>query len=440
MSGYVGRLRRLLGDSDGLVLTTRPPGYQLLVTRDDVDASRFEDLLTAGRRALDGGDVLKADSLLTETLAIWRGPALADVPPGPVVTAEGERLEELRLSAVELQCEAKMPSGRHDGLVPDLLRLTADHPLRERFWHQRLRALNASGRPAEALEAYEQARKILAEELGADPGPDLQQLYLRILSDGPTPAAWSAAGRARFDLPLVPRQLPARVRGFVGRAQALERLWAFLDEAAGDNAAVVISAIAGTAGAGKTALAMHWAHEAAGRFPDGQLYVNLRGSGTAGRPVLPGDAISGFLSDMGVPPDCVPRDLESRAALYRSLLADRRMLVVADDASDDEQVRSLVPASAGCMMLVTSRRPLLGLVSAFGAFPLTVDVLTDAEARELLAHRLGTERLAAEPEAIAELISLSGHLPGALSVASASVSVTPGCRLAALTATMRPAI
>jgi DNA-binding SARP family transcriptional activator len=194
VSGYVGRLRCLLGDPDGLVLTTRPPGYQLLVSRDDVDASRFEDLLMSGRTALDGGDAHKADGLLGAALAIWRGPALADVPPGPVATAESERLEELRLSAVEMRCEAKLSSGQHDELVPDLLRLTADHPLRERLWHQLLRALNASGRPAEALEAYEHARKVLAEELGADPGPDLQRLYLHILADGPAPAARPAPG------------------------------------------------------------------------------------------------------------------------------------------------------------------------------------------------------------------------------------------------------
>jgi tetratricopeptide (TPR) repeat protein len=230
----------------------------------------------------------------------------------------------------------------------------------------------------------------------------------------------------------VPRQLPAGTRHFTGRVPELRALEALLDEAAGPAGTVVISAIGGMAGVGKTALALCWAHQAASRFPDGQLYVNLGGFGPAGQPVPPGAAIRGFLDALGIAPEQVPADLDAQAALYRSLVSGKRMLVLLDNARDSGQVRPLLPGSPCCLVLVTSRSHLAGLVTAEGAHALALDVLTEAEAHQLLASRLGADRLGAEPEAAAKLIGLCARLPLALAVAAARASARPGFRLSAL--------
>src|SRR6266851_2130136 len=442
-SGYVLRLRRLIDDPDGRVLVTRSGGYQLLAAYRDLDAGQFEDLVTAGRKALVQDDAPQAAGHLAEALALWRGPALADVPPGPLVSAESDRLEELRLTALELRIEADRSCGRDAEVVAELRRLTAEHPLRERLWGELMRALHSSGRPAEALEVYAHAREVIADELGADPGPDLQQLHQRILagdraSAGPLPAAGEGPAEVREPAaavqtqPDVPRQLPAGVRHFVGRMEELQRLSGLLDEASSAGGAVVISAIGGTAGIGKTGLAVHWAHQNAEKFPDGQLYVNLRGFDPSGTPTAAATAMRGFLGALAVPPASVPDDLDAQAALYRSLLADRRMLIVLDNARDAGQVRPLLPGTASCPVLVTSRNQLAGLVAVDGAIPLTLGLLTPDEARELLSHRLGRERVPREEQAAGELTELCARLPLALNIAAARAVLRPGWPLAAL--------
>jgi len=235
----------------------------------------------------------------------------------------------------------------------------------------------------------------------------------------------------------VPRHLPTGVRHFAGREQEIGKLDALAREASGAAGAVVISAIGGTAGVGKTALALHWAHRMADQFPDGQLYVNLRGFDPSGAPVTAGEAIRGFLSALGVAGERVPAELEAQAGLYRSLLAGRRMLIVADNARDEAQVRPLLPATSGCLVLVTSRRRLAGLVAAEGAHAITLDVLNDTEAADLLATRLGAERVAAEPGPAAELIGLCARLPLALAVIAARAAAHPGFPLAVLAAELR---
>ncbi len=264
----------------------------------------------------------------------------------------------------------------------------------------------------------------------------------RRLAGGPAP---SVTGAPEDRLPqagngqVVPRQLPASVLQFAGRQAELNAISGLLDHTGTSKPAVVISAVGGTAGVGKTALAVHWAHQMADHFPDGQLYVNLRGYDPSGKPVPSAEAIRGFLEALGVPAEHIPARLDEQASLYRSLLSGKRVLVVLDNARDAEQVRPLLPGSPGCMVVVTSRTQLTGLVAAEGAYALTLGLLTEAEARELLALRLGAAQLAAEPEAAAELIGLCARLPLALAIAAARASGGLGLGLGALAAELKDA-
>jgi DNA-binding SARP family transcriptional activator/Tfp pilus assembly protein PilF len=430
VSGYVLRLRRLIGDPIGRVLVTESPGYRLAIARAEVDAGRFEELAARGRRALADDHAGLAASLSAEALSLWRGAALADVPRGPLAAAEAARLEELRLETAERRIEAELRGGQGAGLVPELRRLTMAYPLRERFWHQLMRVLRESGRPAEALAAYAQAREVIADQLGADPGPDLRQLHHRLLADSPRAAEAPAPPAAAVAPPTEPRQLPGGVRHFTGRTAELRRLSELLEEAHGG--AVVISAIAGTAGVGKTALAIHWAHQVADWFPDGQLYVNLRGH-DPGQPMPPADALAGFLRALGVPGRDIPPELEERAARYRSLLAGRRMLVLLDNAGEVEQVRPLLPGDPDCMAVVTSRDALAGLVARDGAARLELDLLPPAEAAGLLRTLIG-ERAAADPVATEALAERCCRLPLALRVAAELAAARPAASVPDLVA------
>jgi DNA-binding SARP family transcriptional activator/tetratricopeptide (TPR) repeat protein len=444
VSGYIRRLRQLSGDPDGRVLVTRAPGYQARVTLAHLDAGVFEELLAAGRSALAAQDAQQARTLLTDALTVWRGPAFADVPLGPLSAAAAGRLEELRLTTVELRIEADMSCGHRAELVPELRMLTAEHPLREPLWHQLMRVLQDCARPAEALEAYAHARAVIAHELGADPGPELQKLHQRILAGDPQP---TLRQRAHGPVPLsaagdrsraVPRQLPAAAPCFTGRGGELAALGRLLEQPASAGAgAVPVAVIGGTAGVGKTALALQWAHQMAEHFPGGQLYLNLRGFDPSGIPVTSAEAVRRLLDGLEVPPERIPADLDTQAALYRSLLADRQMIIVLDNASDPAQIRLLLPGAPGCLVLITSRNQLTGLAATGGAHMLTVDLLTEAEAREFLARRVGTQRVADEPDAVTELARLCAQLPLALSITAARAAARPGLPLATLAAELR---
>ena len=267
--------------------------------------------------------------------------------------------------------------------------------------------------------------------------------------DGPGPIArchrplGGATGAGAGRPVPVPAQLPPAVAGFAGRAEELARLDAALAQAererSAGSVAVVISAVSGTAGVGKTALALQWAHQVAARFPDGQLYVNLRGFGPGGQPAEPGEAIGGFLDGFGVPEASIAGGVPAQAALYRSLVAGKRVLVVLDNARDAAQVRPLLPGSPGCLVIVTSRSDLAGLVAAEGAYPVSLDLLTPAEASDLLARRLGEARVAGEPDAVGEIIDRCARLPLALAVAAARAAARPGFPLAAIAAELRGA-
>jgi DNA-binding SARP family transcriptional activator/tetratricopeptide (TPR) repeat protein len=399
---YVRRLRGLLGDE---ILATRGQAYEL--TRVDTDAIAFEQLVSAARHSPDPQTVV---SQLSQALALWRGPAFADVPDSPRVLAEATRLDQARLTAVEDKLEAMLELGHAAEVIDECRVLTPQYPLREKLHAHLMLALHRSGRRAEALEAYQLARKALVDELGLEPGPLLRLRHRAILIDDeplePAP---------RVVLP--PRQLPQDVAGFTGRREQLREL----DELPPDARVV---AITGGPGVGKSALAVHWAHRVRDGFPDGQLHINLRGY-AAGSPVRPVDAIAGFLRALGTAPERIPSDVDEAAALYRSQLSGKRMLILLDNANHPDQVRPLLPGEASCFVLVTSRDRLDGLVARDGAERLPLDPLTPPESEALLTRLLGKHRVGAEPVATTHLTRLCGHLPLALRIAAAQLSSGP---------------
>jgi DNA-binding SARP family transcriptional activator/Tfp pilus assembly protein PilF len=420
----VRRLRRLLAEVPSAaqrVLQTRPPGYRIEVAPDRLDLSRFEDLLRRGREALTRGETGRAARLLGDAVALWRGPALADVTAERLLRVEQPRLQEQYLQAVEQRIEAELQQGRHVEVVGELRGLVSEHPLRERLYGQLMTALFRCGQQGEALDAYQRLRRLLDDELGVEPEPALQQLHQALLRGDLAPGA---ARHAAAEAGVRPAQLPADAGAFTGRAAALE----WLDQRTPQAGAV---AIVGTAGVGKTALAVHWAHRARERFPDGQLHLDLRGHATM-PPVRPIDALGQFLRALGVPPERVPTGLPEAVSLYRTLLVDRRLLVVLDNAAGADQVRPLLPGGPGCLALVTSRDRLDGLVARDVAPRITLDVLTAPEAHALLARTIGADRLVEQDRPVAELARLCAHLPLALRIAAANLATIPTASLASL--------
>jgi DNA-binding SARP family transcriptional activator len=437
VQNHVMRLRKALGHDARI--RTHPHGYQIRVDDSELDVSRFEAHLAAARTAALDGSWGAAAAQARAGLALWRGEPLADVESDLLAARDIPRLAELRLQAVEVRLDADLRLGQHGEVIAEVQRLAAAHPLRERLHGLLMLALYRDGRRAEALAAYTRARLVLVAELGIEPGAGLRELHRQILNADPAldPPA-QAPGAAHSPVPSVPRQLPAAVRGFTGRGAELAALTRILDEASADRpGTVVISAIGGTAGVGKTALALHWAHQVAGRFADGQLYVNLRGFDPSGVPMAAAEAVRGLLDALGVPPDRIPLLPEAQAGLYRSLLADRKMLIVLDNARDEQQARPLLPASPASLVIVTSRNQLGGLAAADQARLLSLDVLGHDEAVQMLTARIGTARVAAEPAAVEEIAALCGRLPLALAVAAARAETRPGFSLAALAAELR---
>jgi DNA-binding SARP family transcriptional activator len=428
--------RRLAGlESPGAARLARAgAGYRLVLDPGELDVEVFRGLAGRGREAARAGNVAGAREVFGRALGLWRGAALADAAPLCLrLAGEAARLEEARLAMVEERIGADLALGLHAEVAGELAGLVEEFPLRERLAGLLMTALYRCGRRGEALAAYDKSRRVLAEELGLDPGPELAGLLARVLADDATLAAPALAVPAALRVVtggpappesvvagpgMVPRQLPAGAGFFAGREAELKELDEPLDRVGGAGGAVVISAVAGMAGVGKTALAVHWARRVAGRFPDGQLYVNLRGY-DPGPAVTPEEAAGWFLAALGVPAFHIPAGGQARFGLYRSVLAGQRVLIVLDNARDAEQVRPLLPGSPGCRVVVTSRSALAGLVAAEGARPLRLGPLGAEDAIQLLAARLGLERVAAEPQAVAELLSRCGHLPLALAVMAA---------------------
>ncbi len=443
VQGYVKLIRQKLGPQDSRRLVTRGPGYQLTVAGAELDTDRFTGLCAAGGAAADRGDWATAAGLLAEALALWRGEPLADVPAPALARDEVPRLAELRLTALEARIDADLRLGRQAGLVAELGQLVSAHPLRERLGGQLMLALYRCGRQAEALAAFRHAREILRAELGIEPGPELARLHERMLAGDPelstgpeAPVGGDEAGhRPPAEVPDPPAQLPPDTLDFTGReAQARMLCDALAAEPdTGRPGAVVISAVSGMGGIGKTALAIHVAHRLRDRFPGGQLYVGLHG---AARPLGPGEALARFLRALGVPDAAIPADDAERTARYRTEMAGRRMLVVLDDARDAAQVRPLLPGTEGCGVIVTSRSTLPGLA---GALLLDLDVLAPAEARALFTTIVGPARAAAEPGAVSRVLDSCGGLPLAVRIAGSRLRSRPGWSIGHLSARLADA-
>ncbi|MEV4317372.1 BTAD domain-containing putative transcriptional regulator [Actinocrispum sp. NPDC049592] len=410
---YVSRLRTALGDSDKVSVERHAGGYLLTADPDLVDLHRFQRRYEAARAATDD----EAAVLLAEALGEWHGEAFATVD-GEWLAARREALRRDRVAAQLAFHDIQLRRGRHAELVAPLTELAAADPLDERLAAQLIQALDGAGRRAEALEHYQTVRRELVDRLGVEPGAPLQDLHQRILR-GDAPGTGQP----------VPRQLPADIAGFTGRQDYLRRLDTLLSAGHGP---MVISSVAGMAGIGKTTLVVHWAHRAAAQFPDGQLYVNLRGFDATGSVVRPEEALRGFLDALGVSPQRLPTTLEAQAGLYRSLLADRRMLVLLDNARDAEQVRPLLPGSASCVVVITSRNQLTDLVATTNARPLTLELPGQDEAVQLLTERLGAQRVETDPGAVGEIVARCARLPLALAVVAARAAIRPDFPLAEL--------
>jgi len=432
---HINRIRRMLAaeaaGEEPVRLARRSGGYVLEVDPEDVDLHRFRQLaLTARYRQLPDDERAR---LLRAALDLWRGEPLADLP-GEWPARMRHSWEEERLDAAVAWAQAELRMGRPDEVIGPVRELVAGQPLKERPIGVLMQALAAAGRGAEALECYAIARSRLREALGAEPGRELQSVHLAILKgerpaapkgEGPVPG--SASGSA--PLP-VPAQLPSDVHGFTGRNDELDELDRLLIKEGDQSTAVVISAVAGTAGVGKTALAVRWAHRVRDAFPDGQLYVDLRGYGPD-RPIPAEKALARFLTNLGVAGPDIPLDVDDRAARYRTEINRRRMLVVLDNAASVEQIRPLLPGTPTCSVVVTSRDSLPGLVALHGGCRLDVDLLPLPDAVTLL-HKLIGERVEAEPEAATTLATQCARLPLALRVAAELATSRPTTPLADL--------
>ncbi|OQD57459.1 hypothetical protein BM536_002810 [Streptomyces phaeoluteigriseus] len=473
LHAHVSKLRAVLerrrGSGRFETLVSEPAGYALWVPSEGRDTVRFTEAVARARQEL--ADARPADALRTveRALGMWRGAALADAADHPFARPEAARLEDMRQSATELHATALLLDGQVTQAVAAAEQLATRHPLRETGWALLLRALYLAGRHPEALRRYEDVRRHLADELGLDPGPELRALHRGILDHDlpaftlPQPAmgALTASPPRRLvpstgddtfsaSAPLTtgsaerpaptgaqdppsgpshrprPAQLPNDLAVFASRET--ESAWVLtagrVPEGPGPGAARVV-VIGGAAGVGKTTFAVHHAHQVAHLFPDGQLFVNLCGFHPRTPALDPALVLHGFLTALGVPAQRIPEDTAARTALFRSTLAGRRVLVVLDNARDEEQVRPLLPNGSGCLTLVTSRSRLAGLVAGDGAHPLSLALPSETEAYEMLARRLGPERLDAEREATADIVRLCGRLPLALAVIASRAALDP---------------
>ncbi|EXG82680.1 AfsR/SARP family transcriptional regulator [Cryptosporangium arvum] len=415
--GYVSALRRAFGADGARVIVGSGGGYRLDLPPDAVDVDLFDALCAQGGTALRRGDPEGAALLLADALALHRGPACADVPRTRTLTAFAEGVEERRLVAVEARIEAELACSRHTEVLGELRRLVTEHPNRERLLAQWMRALHAAGRRAEALDVYLAAHKRLVEQRGIDPGPELRAAHRTILAaeDAPRPQARPGRGGTGWS---PPSQAPAGIADFTGRDAELARCLAVLTEPGARALRVV--AISGRAGVGKSALAVTLTHGLRAWYPDGQLYADL--TGETHRAVEPADVLAMFLRAVGVPGSAVPERTDERAALLRSIVADRRVLVVLENAPDERRIRALLPGGAGCAVLVTSR----GRLSALeGAHFVELDVFTPEEALTLLERVVGADRVHERIDAARRLLDLCGRLPLAVRIMAARIASAP---------------
>ncbi|GAA3567096.1 BTAD domain-containing putative transcriptional regulator [Nonomuraea rosea] len=424
----ISALRRLFaaqGRPD--IIVTQSHAYVARVPAEEFDASHFDGLVRQARLERREGKAEQSVERYREALALWRGPALEGID-SRVLQAAASRMNEDRVAACEDCIDLELELGHHHELVGELTALVSEHPLRERLRGQLMLALYRSGRQAEALQAYRDARSTMIEELGIEPNERLQQLEHAILSSNPdldppaAPVQLTAEPRIAEPQTGVPRLLPTDIADFTGRTRQLDEIMRHLVVADGGRVgyAVPIVALAGKPGIGKSAISVHAAHRVVEHYPDGQLYADLHGG--SARPVGPMQVLERFLRALGVTGTAVPDGLEERAELYRALLADRRMLVVLDDVSTESQILPLLPGSVDSAVILSSRSRLAGLS---GAVHVDVDVFDSGQSLELLSRIAGTDRIRAEPVASAALADLCGHLPLALRIAGARLSARP---------------
>ena len=416
------------------VIATVAPGY--LAAGGWLDARCFEERARQAHDALAAGDRKEAARMLRAALSLWRGPALSGIDR-PFAEIEAARLDERRLLVTEEHVGLELDLGRHEELVGDLLALVRAHPLRERLRGLLMLALQRAGRRAEALAVYQDGRRVLVETLGIEPGPQLRAVHQALLRDEPPRRPRASPARPGDLVPRpaapdlrqpAPRQLPPDVRGFIGRRAELDALddLAAVPGATSNGAGerpLPIGIIAGVAGVGKTGLALHWSHRVMHRFPDGQLYADLRGYDAHREPLPPGAALDGFLRSLGVPGEQVPGGIDERAALFRSVLHGRQVLIVLDNARTPEQVRPLLPGSSSCLVLVSSRDRLDDLVACDGARLYALDVLSPGEAGDLLSRMAGDRRI--DPATADRIAALCDRLPLAVRIAAARLAIHP---------------
>ncbi|MGW6445723.1 BTAD domain-containing putative transcriptional regulator [Lentzea sp. NPDC055074] len=428
LQNYLSRLRQVLSP-EGIGIERRSNGYVLLADPGLVDLQRFRHLVTLARDAEDE----HAFALFGQALGLWRGEPFAGLET-PWLAAVRTSLQQERLAAQLDRADVALRCGRHTEVLTELFELAEQDSLNERVAGLLVLALHHAGRTADALAHFRHVREELVEQLGIEPGEALRNVHQRILdADTVLPPHPAKAERP------VPRQLPAPPRWFTGRGAELARLDHALsaDPHRPLTGTVVVSAIGGTGGIGKTCLALTWAHRHLDEFPDGQLFVDLHGFSPAEEPMTPAVAVRGFLGALGCDAGRVPPDLDAQAALYRTLLAGKRMLVVLDNAAASEQVVPLLPGHPSCTVLITGRTMLASLIDRHGARHLTLDVLSRTEAHALLSDRIGAARAAAEPEAVAELVELCGGYPLALSITARNAGTRPAIPLAEIAAELR---
>ncbi|MFF0576425.1 AfsR/SARP family transcriptional regulator [Streptosporangium saharense] len=428
LHNHLWSVRRLLSDGEALVGT--PTGYTLRLPPGASDLDVFTTETAAARRALSGENFVEAAERFRTALALWRGPALGGTDPELQAT-EGVALTELRTAALIGRIEADLACGRHSELIGELRLLIAEHSLNEELRGQLMRALHRVGRTAEALEEFQKARRHFHEELGLDLGRELTEIHRTILTREDATASTPAPAVPDRR---VPRQLPPAITRFTGRSQALRELDGLLPAQGGT--AMLVSAVSGAAGIGKTALVTHWGHNVSDRFPDGQLYVDLHGYSSE-RMIGASQALNRLLRGLGADEEEIPHSLDERAALYRSLLADRRMLVVLDNAATAEQVRPLLPGASPSRVVITSRDALRSLSVTHDIRCVMLDVLSTEEAVALLNDLLGTDRTVHDTDVITELAHLCGRLPLALRLAGAQLGGGSASRVRDFVARLR---
>ena len=414
---HIARLRQALGPVVGARIRTRAPGYLIEVSPDECDLLSLRRIEREAAAAQERGAWSEVSDLADEALRLWRGEPFQDVPVTSVHRDESPALDAARVRLAQLSATADLRLGRSDAGIETLTRLVAEHPLREPLYEQLMAALTSQGRRAEALEVYRRARRVLRDELGLDPSPALEELHRTLVA---APARVDAVSRARPRPRLpIPRHLPPAPRFFTGRSDVLDAM----AQAARSPGATVLSVV-GTGGIGKTATVLTWSHRMVEQFPDGQLFVNLRGFDPEANPVAPTEVLAGFLQALGVPAQQIPAKPADRAAYFRTLLADLRVLVVLDNAADAAQVRDLLPGGPGCLTVVTSRDRLAGLVID-GAQPFRLAPLNEAESLDLLAARLGKARTEPGRASFGRLVAVCAGLPLALAVIAARMALEP---------------